>query len=408
MTANVLEHRRARAFADAVDDRPSTAAPQGPSTEGALSEGQFAPMMAAVDALGAVPVPVFDAAVKLTQRAQLMAEFERAFAGGGGAAVPEQRRRGAHRATEAARRFRPNSRWGRRLAVGGLAAGMAMGALGGVAAASSSSVPGDSLYGMKRGLEDWQLNFAGSDEERGRLLLDHATQRMSEAQLLMSHQQPGQALSPHMVAEVSRALTDMNTEGSQGRDLLRAIYQQNHSLAPLRQLADFADSQQQRLAAIEPKLDAQLDPVAGRVESLLSGISADLAPLHLTPAPSVSDSTSAQPSGDGSASATGGADGSVQGTGSTPQGGTTTGTGTLHGNAPGASPTGGGNGALVGGLTGGLLGSNSTPSSTPSAGTSAGAGGGSPSATPGGGNGVTVPPLIPGLLPSIGIGLIGG
>ena len=29
MTANVLEHRRARAFADAVEDRPGTAVPIG-------------------------------------------------------------------------------------------------------------------------------------------------------------------------------------------------------------------------------------------------------------------------------------------------------------------------------------------------------------------------------------------
>ena len=39
MTANVLEHRRARAFADAVEDRPST-------TEAAPAEGQFGELLA--------------------------------------------------------------------------------------------------------------------------------------------------------------------------------------------------------------------------------------------------------------------------------------------------------------------------------------------------------------------------
>src|SRR5438270_711487 len=82
--------------------------------------------------------------------------------------------------------------------------------------------------------------------ERGRLLLDQASKRMTEAQQLTSHSGAGQALSPHVLDEVSRALTDMNTEGSQGRDLLKAIYAHSHQLAPMRQLAEFADSQQQR------------------------------------------------------------------------------------------------------------------------------------------------------------------
>ena len=53
MTANVLEHRRARAFADAVEDRPSTTA-AGPE------EGQFAAMVTAVEVLRATPVPLLD------------------------------------------------------------------------------------------------------------------------------------------------------------------------------------------------------------------------------------------------------------------------------------------------------------------------------------------------------------
>ena len=396
MTANVLEHRRARAFADAVEDRPSTTA-AGPK------EGQFTQMVAAVQGLRATPVPVMDAAVKADQRALLMAEFERAFAGGGGAVVPEQRSRGAHRATDAARAFRPGTRWGRRLALGGLAAGVALGTCGGVAAASTSAVPGDALYGMKRGLEDWQLNLAGSNAERGKLLLDQASRRMSEAQQLTAHQSVGEPLSPHMLDEVSRALTDMNTEGSQGRDLLKAIYARDHSLAPMQQLAEFADSQQQQLAAIEPKLGGQLDPQTGKVQSLLSGISEDLAPLNLAATPGGSGdpggTTATAPSGETTSGT-----GSIGQPGSTsaPREATTSGTGTQGGSPAPASPTAAG-GVL--GSVGGLLGG---PSAAPST-TDRNGAGSSPAPSAGsGGNEINIPPLIPGLLPGIGIGVTGG
>lgn len=401
MTANVLEHRRARAFADAVEDRPST-------TEAPPQEGQFGELLAAVDILGSVPVPMLDPTVKMTQRAQLMAEFERVFAGGGGAMVPEQRGPVSHRAGDTVRRFRPTTGWGRRFALGGLAASVALGTFGGVAAASSSAVPGDTLYGMKRGLEDWQLNFAGSDAERGRLLLDQASRRMGEAQKLTTHQPAGQQLSPHMLDEVSRALTDMKTEGSQGRDLLKAVYQQDHSLAPMQQLAAFAEAQQQQLNAIEPRLGGRLDPVTGEVHELLAGIDADLAPLHLPNAQSGGGwgQPGSLPSPTAGAGATGAA-GAAQGATTAPQGATTSGTGTLRGNGPAASPSQGQTaGGPVGGLGGLLGGSSAAPSANTTSGTGTAA---DPSAspTPATGQGVTIPPLLPGLLPGIGIGVSG-
>ena len=386
MTANVLEHRRARAFADAVDDRPGTAVPQE--------------LLAAVSALAALPAPEFDPEVRMVQRAQVMAEFERHFAGaGGGAAVPAPRARGSHRASAAVGRLRPSTRWGRRLAVSGLAAGVAVSAFGGIAAASSSAIPGDPLYGMKRSLENWQLDFAGSNAQRGRLLLNEASQRMSEAQKLVAHDRPGRhALSPHVAAEVTRALSDMNAEGTQGSDLLQAIYRQNHSLSTLRSLAAFASTQQRSLDAIAPQLPTQADPVAGQLQQLLSGISAELAPLHLSPTTGGSGSMTIQPSDGTTPSASSAGSGSSQG--SSPRGATTSGTGTAG--SPGSSASSGSTDGLVGGLTGGLLGSS--PSTTPSASDKAA----SPSVSASSpGDGVTIPPLVPGLLPSIGLGLTG-
>ncbi|MBF9073490.1 DUF5667 domain-containing protein [Streptacidiphilus fuscans] len=402
MTANVLEFRRARAFADAVDAREARFDEENPD-----GDGQYDHLIATVASLATVPGPTLDPEVRLTQRALLVAEFERAFAGGGGAVVPEQRsRRGSHRAMRGPAVAWPPGRWGRRLAVGGLASMMALGTLGGVAVASSNALPGDMLYGMKRGLEDWRLNLAGSDAQRGRLLLDEASTRMTEARALMSRS-GGHTLSPQTIEDVHRALTDMNVEGKRGRDLLNAIYRSSHSLAPLRQLAGFATTQSQALNTIEPRLPGQLDPVATQVRSLLSGINAEVTPL--LPPTSGSGSTSTAPR-DASASPTTG------GTASQPQqqpsGGTTSGTGTMQGASPSTTPSGtttSGTGALVGGLTG-VLGNGGSaastsgapsPSGSQSDGTSTGTGGT-------GGSGLTVPPLVPGLLPTIGIGLSGG
>ncbi|QMU72961.1 DUF5667 domain-containing protein [Streptacidiphilus sp. P02-A3a] len=399
MTANVLEHRRAKAFADAVEDGPGTAAAQ-----------QFPELLTMVETLGSMPAPTLAPEVRTVQRAQLMAEFERAFAGGGGGGVPVQRERGSHRAAPG--RFRPSTGWGRKLAVSGLAAGVVVSAFGGVAAASSSAIPGDALYGVKRGLENWRLDFAGSDAQRGKLLLGEASQRMSEARKLIAEQADRHTLSPHVAAEVTRALSDMNAEGSQGRDLLQAIYQQSHSLAPLRSLASFDSAQQSQLDAIAPHLPSQADPMAGRLRQLLSGISADLAPLHLAP-PSGGSGSAALPgvSAGPSASTVSGTGSSSVGTshsGVRPQGATVSGTGTgTMSAAPSATPSAATGGGALGGL-GSLLtggGDGSSPSSTPSAGSKPEA---TPSASAPDGNGLTVPPLLPGLLPTIGIGLSGG
>ena len=58
---------------------------------------------------------------------------------------------------------------------------MAAGAFGGVAAASSDALPGDSLYALKRGMEDFKLNLADDESDRGELYLDHASTRLGEA-----------------------------------------------------------------------------------------------------------------------------------------------------------------------------------------------------------------------------------
>lgn len=122
MMGTVSPSRRAKAFAQALDERESegTAADRsggaasgtpagaaektGAGLAGGPSGGRTA-LLSMADRLGALPKPSMDPDVKAAQRAQLLAAVENAFAGSGeGASVPGPRsartgRRGTHRAS---------------------------------------------------------------------------------------------------------------------------------------------------------------------------------------------------------------------------------------------------------------------------------------------------------------------
>lgn len=129
MIANVTPHRRANAFAQALEDRtPSALSEPDPAAEQSEAPAESADhdrLLALASVLGEMPRPVLDPEVKVVQRAQLVAAMEAMVmeerAGGGAAEdplVPEQRTgRGAHRATSL-RKLRPRSRWSKGIAAG--------------------------------------------------------------------------------------------------------------------------------------------------------------------------------------------------------------------------------------------------------------------------------------------------
>jgi hypothetical protein len=88
----------------------------------------------------------------------------------------------AHLLEEAAvalgrRRSEPRLRW---LRPALLAAAIAIVALGGATSAAASSLPGDALYGLKRGAEDVRLALAFDDLARMQLLSELADRRLDE------------------------------------------------------------------------------------------------------------------------------------------------------------------------------------------------------------------------------------
>ncbi|MEV0777838.1 DUF5667 domain-containing protein [Streptomyces sp. NPDC050428] len=401
MIANVSAHRRANAFAQALEDRtPQGAAVEPPAASAEPTEQGR--LLALASGLGELPRPTLDPEVKVVQRAQLVAAMEAMLlegtAGGAastGPAVPEQRRtsgRGAHRASplRKLRKLQPRARWSKGLAAGGLTVGVAAGAFGGVAAASSDALPGDSLYGLKRGMEDFKLGMAEEDADRGGLYLDHASTRLSEARRLLERGRTG-ALDHESLGEIRRALNGMKHDATEGHRLLHRAYEKDGKINSIATLSSFSESHRAIWNGLRDRLPPQLSDVGSQVNSVFDAIDEDVAPLQsLLPRTPDKDRHSQDPGG-ATKDSTGsvGTDHSPSPSKPPPDKGRPDGAGKPSPSDPGTSESEG----LLPGTPGELL---NPPS-----------GGGLPSA-PGQGAippapDVTIPPLLPDLLPGLGI-----
>ncbi|MEU3253614.1 DUF5667 domain-containing protein [Streptomyces sp. NPDC006997] len=411
MIANVSAHRRANAFAQALEEQsePGTAAEQSEGSAPAAAEqtGQGR-LLALATGLGELPKPTMDPEVKVVQRAQLVAAMEamlREGTAGGGATdspVPEQRARGrgAHRATPLGK-LRPRTRLAKGLTAGGLSVGVAAGAFGGVAAASSDALPGDSLYGLKRGIEDFKLGLADGDRERGQAYLDLASTRLNEARRLMERGRGGH-LDHESVGEIRRALSGMGHDASEGHRLLTSAYQRDpDSIGPMQALSAFSRSHRDTWGALRERLPAQLGDVSEQVSSVFDAIDEDVAPLQaLLPQPPTRGSGGNGKNGDRTGSGPSAPGRPDADRSAAPRTGSDTGGDTTDGSRPGdgdpsrSASSGTEGDGLLGGGTGGLLEppQDDTGSASPSE-----------SKFPTSEPDVTLPPLLPGLLPGLGI-----
>ncbi|WP_405614036.1 DUF5667 domain-containing protein [Streptomyces sp. NBC_01511] len=399
MIANVSAHRRANAFAQALEDQvPQGAAGEQPAASAEPTEQGR--LLALAGGLGELPRPTLAAEVKVVQRAQLVAAMEAMVLEGtaGGAAstgptVPEQRRtsgRGAHRASPL-RKLRPKSRWSKGLAAGGLTVGVAAGAFGGVAAASSDALPGDSLYGLKRGMEDFKLGMADEDADRGGLYLDHASTRLSEARRLLERGRSG-ALDHESLGEIRRALNGMNHDATEGHRLLQQAYEKDGKIKSIATLSSFSASHRAIWNGLRDRLPPQLSDVGSQVNSVFDAIDEDVAPLQsLLPRAPDKDRRSQEPGGGttGGPGGSGSKDNGPSPSKSAPDKGRTDSGGKPSPSGPGASEDDG----LLPGAPGDLL----NPPSDGDLPSAPGQGGLPPAPD------VTIPPLLPDLLPGLGI-----
>ncbi|MGW0963174.1 DUF5667 domain-containing protein [Streptomyces gelaticus] len=389
MIANVSAHRRANAFAQALEEQSLRGAAAAQPEEPA-EEADHGPLLALANGLGEVPRPELDPEVKVVQRAQLVAAMEAMLTEGGASAgptVPEQRAKGAHRASPL-RKLRPRSRWTKGLAAGGLTVGVAAGAFGGVAAASSDALPGDSLYGLKRGMEDIHLGMASGDADRGEVYLDQASTRLSEARRLMERARSG-ALDHEQLGEVRRTLNGMTHDASEGHRLLHSAYQQNGAIGPIQALDSFSRAHRETWSSLRDRLPVQLTDVGDQVSSVFDAIDEEVQPLQSLLPRTLDGNGGAQQSDTADQDTAPSRTAPSAPTSPEASHGRTGDSASPHPSGSGhASPEG-----LIGGGTDGLLGTP-PPGAVPST-------DGRVSTPPA--PDVTLPPLLPGLLPGLGI-----
>ncbi|WP_435820928.1 DUF5667 domain-containing protein [Micromonospora musae] len=222
-------------------------------------------------------------------RAMLLATAEREGLGTPAAATAKP---GKERATAGTRNsLLPAVTARRARARGAILIGVAAGAIAvsGISAASENAMPGDALYGMKRGTERAQLALASSDISRGQLFLDFARTRLGEsAELRGDH------------VGFSSVLDDMDADTRQGVRLLTAAAVQRADTASLDAVNTFVTGQRR---AVGDLLDgagrtdrertreslALLDTVRERSDALRAALGCGL------PAPVASDSLGPAP-----------------------------------------------------------------------------------------------------------------
>ncbi len=116
----------------------------------------------------------------------------------------------------------------------------------GSAAAAQQAMPGDALYGMKRGIENVSTNVSVGDGSRGRRELDHAKTRLSEIRALVNNGGD--------VATINSTLADFSDQTRKGVTRLVASYQQDGDPASITAVAAFLTSARQAIGELAPKL----------------------------------------------------------------------------------------------------------------------------------------------------------
>jgi hypothetical protein len=293
--------------------------------------------------------PRLDNDRRVEMRAELVAAVPEAVATAG--IARSSRRAGRHRHAAHGDLPLPGRH---RLLAAGAGLGAVLVAAGGVAAASTSVMPGSPLYSVKRTVEKVQIDLSMSPTDRGERYLELAVTRYNEIAWLLRKQNPAR-LSASTNGELRDELTRLDDAVANGGPILVEQAAQHRDERAGHDLAEFLSTYEAPVEQLAQRLPAPLGQIAttteNRMRRLAEQLSAITPPLGVGTIPTA------------------------------PATGTPTGSGS-PGNHP-ASP-----------------GSSASPSTG--------------SATTGGssiqvplplpvGPGVTVPPLLPGL-PTIGIG----
>lgn len=240
MISVIPGRRRAEEFAAAVERRDS------------LGDGDpHADLLAVVDAMHEVEAPAPRPEFVTTLRAQLMAEADEALT-----SVDAHLSLPAH----------PRTGRDRRLA---LAAGtlVLVAGTGSVAVASQGSLPGDTLYPVKRALEGAQTSITVGDGAKATRVLDNAGGRLEEIEQLAARL--GKSPDAETIAVLPDTLDDFAAQANQAADLKVSEFEDGGDTKPIAQLREFTALGIDKLATLDSMLPPEaLDAFRGAVRTL--------------------------------------------------------------------------------------------------------------------------------------------
>jgi len=206
-----------------------------------------------VGQLRALPTPAPSPGFREELRAQLIAVTPRLVAEGVTAGRPTRTARKPQRATA------PRVPIRRPAAVMGTLLLLFVLLLAGGVWMSSHTLPGDSLYGLKRASENVQLSLTGGDGARGRQYLALAKKRANEVSGLLgrtssmaagSGSQASGSINAHAAKLIADTLRDADTDTRNGVRLLTGQAVRNMSDGSLRTVTTWAPAQLARLESI--------------------------------------------------------------------------------------------------------------------------------------------------------------
>ncbi len=229
-----LARRRAEEFNSMVEQTT------GPSD---TRYSELPALVGLVTSLRETPAPVMRAEFAADLRSRLMVAAETALAPDTSAQLAA-RKAPAQRKTARERRIAA--------AVGGFAlltAGSSM------AVAAQSALPGDTLYPLKRALENVHEGIIRDADDRGATMLDNASGRLDEVTELSRTDDPD-------AATLSQTLADFTTQASEASTLLLNEYAEHGSSASIEELRAFAaaslDALDQLAGIVPDEVRAQL------------------------------------------------------------------------------------------------------------------------------------------------------
>lgn len=243
--------RRAEQFSSMVDSSTSLDVARS-TAEAPAKYAELVPLVGIVTSLRATPAPEARPEFVSSLRERLMLAAETAL-------VPDT-------AEQAEARQATPRRTGREKRIAAAIGGFAIvSASASMSVAAQSALPGDTLYPLKRALENIHEHVLRDADDKGATMLGNASSRLDEVDELS--RSGGQ--DPEVIA---RTLQDFSDQAVEASDLLLADYAETGRLSAISELRDFTATSLAALDRLESVVPAEVRSVISQAKAVLDEI----------------------------------------------------------------------------------------------------------------------------------------